>query len=36
MNIKELKELREQILVAFIFIMVLLLGGIAIYLQGIS
>jgi len=34
MNIKELRELLHQLLVAFIFIMILLLGGTVIYLQG--
>ena len=36
MKVKEVKELAEQLLVAFIFIMILLLGGTVIYLQGIS
>jgi|TARA_B110000238_G_scaffold96154_1_gene104979 hypothetical protein len=36
MKVKEVKELAEQLLIAFVFIMVLLLGATAIYLQGIS
>ena len=36
MKVKEVKELAEQLLIAFVFIMVLLLGGLAIYSQGIS
>ena len=33
MNVKEIKELANQLLIAFIFLMVLLLGGLAIYSQ---
>ena len=36
MKVKEVKELAEQLLIAFVLIMVLLLGGTVIYLQGIS
>jgi len=36
MNVKEVKELAEQLLIAFVFIMILILGGTVIYLQGIS